>query len=331
MTLSRLRAVLSRAPALLLAGWLLASCQTTTAGLPAYLAPIPPQLLAMIEEIGSTPLAPIYVRLFKEESTFEVWKRRADGSYALLKTYAICAWSGLLGPKIAEGDHQAPEGFYTVTPAQLNPNSDYHLSFNIGFPNAFDRALGRTGSNLMVHGACSSAGCYSMTDEQVEEIYALVREAFRGGQRAFEVHAFPFRMTAENMARYHGDPNVPFWEMLKLGYDHFEVTRTVPVVGVCDFRYVFDIDTRGARLVANEACPPYSVPDRIAAPLAARQAAEARAYETLVAAIQAGTATGLAPPRATVRPPVVPLIAYVAAPPAPPPQRTAFQTFFGVP
>jgi murein L,D-transpeptidase YafK len=115
--------------------------------------------MEQIAAIGSTPVAPIYIRVFKEESEFEIWKRRSDGTYGLLKTYAICAWSGELGPKKMEGDRQAPEGFYAVGPAQLNPNSSYHLSFNIGYPNAFDRSLGRTGSNLMVHGACSSAGC----------------------------------------------------------------------------------------------------------------------------------------------------------------------------
>ena len=140
----------------------------------------------------------------------EIWKQRADGRYGLLKTYSICKWSGALGPKKKEGDRQAPEGFYTVTPAQMNPNSNYYLSFNIGYPNAYDRALGRTGSNLMVHGACSSAGCYSMTDEDAGEIFALARDAFRGGQRAFEIQAFPFRMTPENLAKHRDDPEHGF-------------------------------------------------------------------------------------------------------------------------
>ena len=81
------------------------------------------------------------------------------------------------GPNFKEGDRQAPEGFYNIRPHQMNPKSSYYLSFNMSFPNKFDRTRGRTGSNLMVHGACSSAGCYSMTDEQVLEIYAFAREA----------------------------------------------------------------------------------------------------------------------------------------------------------
>ena len=79
-------------------------------------------------------------------------------------TYPICLWSGRLGPKLREGDRQAPEGFYTVSAEQLNPNSRWHRSFSLGFPNAFDQAHGRTGSFIMVHGGCPSIGCYAMTD-----------------------------------------------------------------------------------------------------------------------------------------------------------------------
>ena len=145
--------------------------------------------------------SPILVRLFKQEAELEVWKQDRSGRFALLKTYPICRWSGDLGPKVKEGDRQAPEGFYTITPAQMNPHSAFYLSFNTGFPNAYDRALGRTGSELMVHGDCSSRGCYAMTDEQIAEIYSLGRESFFGGQKSFQFQAYPFRMTAINMAR----------------------------------------------------------------------------------------------------------------------------------
>src|SRR5437899_11763251 len=109
----------------------------------------------------------ILVRKFKDEAELEVWKQYSSGQYALLKTYPICRWSGELGPKIKEGDRQAPEGFYNITPGQMNPNSQYYLSFDLVYPNAYDRAYGRTGSQLIVHGDCSSRGCYSMTDEQL--------------------------------------------------------------------------------------------------------------------------------------------------------------------
>ena len=169
--------------------------------------------------------SPILVRLFKEESELEVWKQDRTGRFALLKTYPICRWSGELGPKIKEGDRQAPEGFYNITPGQMNPNSQYYLSFDLGYPNAFDRAYGRTGAQLMVHGDCSSRGCYSMTDEQISEIYALGRDAFFGGQKSFQVQAYPFRMTAQNLAKHRNNPNIAFWKMLKKGNDHFEVSQ----------------------------------------------------------------------------------------------------------
>jgi murein L,D-transpeptidase YafK len=187
----------------------------------------------------------------------------------LLKTYPICRWSGDLGPKKKEGDRQAPEGFYAITPGQMNPNSSYYLAFNTGFPNAYDRSWGYTGSELMVHGDCSSRGCYAMTDEQIQEIYALARESFFGGQKAFQLEAFPFRMTALNMAKHRNNPNFAFWKMLKEGYDHFEATKQEPKVAVCEKRYVFDAaapDNATKPLAFNPsgACPAYQLDKTIA-------------------------------------------------------------------
>jgi murein L,D-transpeptidase YafK len=163
--------------------------------------------------------------------------------------------TGKLGPKIMQGDHQAPEGFYDITPAQMNPNSSQYLAFNVGFPNAFDRSLGRTGSFLMVHGGCSSVGCYAMTDYQMEEIYGLVDEAFKSGQDKIQLAAFPFRMTTQNLARHADNPNVPFWEMLKSGDDAFFATERPPSVAVCDQRYVFN-PMVADNLDPNAPCPP---------------------------------------------------------------------------
>ncbi len=164
-----------------------------------------------------------------------------------------------------EGDRQAPEGFYTVRPAQMNPNSSYHLAFNMGYPNAYDRANGRSGQHLMVHGACSSSGCYAVTDAQIEEIYAFGRDAFKGGQTEFQIQAFPFRMTAANMARYRNDPNFEFWTMLKEGYDQFEVTKVPPKVDVCEKRYVFNRIPEGtATFNPTAACPPTTQPATLA-------------------------------------------------------------------
>lgn len=203
--------------------------------------------------------SPIVVRVFKEESVVEIWKQTRTGKYDLISTYNICKWSGKLGPKYMEGDRQAPEGFYTIRPAQMNPNSNYYLAFNIGFPNAYDQVNGRTGQHLMVHGACSSSGCYSMSDENIAQIYAFGRDSFKGGQREFQLQAFPFRMTAENMARYRDDPNYKFWTMLKEGYDIFEVTKRPPKVDVCEKRYVFNRNTDGKALTPAGVCPPASI------------------------------------------------------------------------
>jgi murein L,D-transpeptidase YafK len=168
----------------------------------------------------------------------------------------MCRWSGQLGPKSREGDRQVPEGFYTITPAQMNPKSAYYLSFNVGYPNTYDRALGRNGGAIMVHGACSSAGCFSMTDKQIAEIYAIAREGFAGGQRAIQMQSYPFRMTAENLAKYRLDPNIGFWKQLKEGSDHFEVTKREVAVGVCGKRYVFNASASdGSRLDPSEPCP----------------------------------------------------------------------------
>ena len=226
--------------------------------------PLSGQLLTEIEQKNMDKDSPILVRLFKEESELEIWKQDRSGRFALLKTYPICRWSGELGPKVREGDRQAPEGFYTITPGQMNPNSQYYLSFDLGYPNAFDRSHGRTGAHLMVHGDCSSRGCYSMTDEQIAEIYALGREAFFGGQRSFQVQAYPFRMTPRNLAKHRNNPHMAFWKMLKQGNDHFETTRLEPKVDVCEKRYVFNAQSPDSRFSASGRCPAYEVPAEIA-------------------------------------------------------------------
>lgn len=205
-----------------------------------HLQPIPPETVALMKRNGVSPGDPIMMRIFKKEAELEIWKEGPDGRYAHLKTYPICRWSGQLGPKKREGDRQAPEGFYTVTPDLMNPNSAYYLSFNLGYPNRFDREHGRTGQHLMVHGSCTSAGCFAMTDETVAEIYAIAREAFAGGQRGFQVQSFPFRMTPENLAKKRYDEHIAFWRNLKEGHDHFKVTQRPPQVEVCNRRYSFN-------------------------------------------------------------------------------------------
>jgi murein L,D-transpeptidase YafK len=231
--------------------------------------PVPPRLIQAMTEKNMDLQSPILVRIFKQEAELEVWKQDRDGRFALLKTYPICRWSGDLGPKVREGDRQAPEGFYTISPAQMNPQSAYYLSFNTGYPNAFDQALGRTGGQLMVHGDCSSRGCYAMTDEQIAEIYSLGRESFFGGQRAFQLQAYPFKMTPINMAKHRNNPNMPFWKMIKEGYDQFEVTKQEPKVDFCEKKYVFNaIRAPNAKsdpvFNASAKCPAYAISDEVA-------------------------------------------------------------------
>ena len=212
----------------------LAGCDTDGVVAPSgrALSPLSDKMLADIEAKNMSKESPILVRLYKEESELEVWKQDNTGHYELLKTYPICRWSGELGPKKVQGDRQAPEGFYSITPGLMNPNSNYYLAINTGFPNAYDRANGHTGAFLMIHGDCSSSGCYAMTDEQIAEIYALARESFFGGQRAFQIQAYPFHMTPLNMAKHRNSPSMAFWRMLKEGNDHFEATHLEPKVDV---------------------------------------------------------------------------------------------------
>ncbi len=262
---------------------ILGGCQSETAGNVKKIAPISEKTLAQLKEKGMSRRDPILVRIYKEESELELWKKKADGRFGLFKTYEICRWSGTLGPKKVEGDGQAPEGFYSVAPGQMNPNSAYHLSFNLGFPNAYDRSLGRTGAHLMVHGDCLSKGCYAMTDAQIAEVYAIAREALNFGQPAFQVQAFPFRMTAENMARRRNDKNLAFWENLKEGADHFETTKLEPKVNVCGRKYVFNAEPKdGGTFDPNAACPGYEVNPLIAMAVGGKARQDKTKFEELV-------------------------------------------------
>ncbi|MGB3901445.1 MAG: murein L,D-transpeptidase family protein [Mesorhizobium sp.] len=246
---------------------------------------LPDSILAEMKAKGMLRNSSVMARIFKEEGKLEIWKAKTNGRYDMVASYDICKWSGKLGPKFTEGDRQAPEGFYTVRPSQMNPNSNYHLAFNIGYPNAFDRANGRTGSNLMVHGACSSSGCYSMTDAQIEQIYAFGRDAFQGGQTEFQIQAFPFRMTAANMARYRNDPNYEFWKMLKVGYDQFEITKVPPKVDVCEKRYVFNqIPADGQAFNPTGACPATTQPDSLKTAYKSYQSTYEAAYNSAIKA-----------------------------------------------
>jgi murein L,D-transpeptidase YafK len=264
---------------------LLAGCEETGVGANSRAsAPIPPQTLALMQEKSTSANAPVLIRTYKKESELEIWKMKSDGRYALLKTYPMCRWSGQLGPKVREGDRQVPEGFYSITPAQMNPNSAYYLSFNVGYPNAYDRANGHSGGSIMVHGICSSAGCFSMTDPQIGEIYAIAREGFSGGQREIQMQSYPFRMTAEHVAKYRLDQNIGFWKQLKEGADNFEVTQQEVTVGVCDMHYVFNATPAdGSRLDPNGPCPQLKRNEAIRSLVAAKEKRDQSKVAELIA------------------------------------------------
>lgn len=211
--------------------------------------PLPgqPDLARFSERLAASGLKlgdPVLVRIYKRDFELEVWMQ-SGGVFHRFATYPICRWSGYLGPKLREGDGQAPEGFYTVDASALNPKSNYHRSFNVGYPNAFDRAKGRTGSLIMVHGDCRSIGCFAMTNAQIAEIWKLVTAALGAGQKRFQVQIYPFRMSDRALAAHADDANAAFWRDLKSGSDLFEKTSLPPRVSVCGGRYRFEAGTAG--------------------------------------------------------------------------------------
>ncbi len=207
----------------------------------AAISRVKPKLQREFSRAGFNWGTPIFVRIFKETKELEIWLKDRK-KFRLFKTYKICTYGyRSLGPKIRQGDLQAPEGFYFVLPRQMNQVSNFHLSFNLGYPNAYDRVHGRTGGALMVHGNCVSIGCYAMTDKGIEEIFALADASLRNGQRFFRVHIFPFRMTDKNINQHKYSKWYKFWKNLKEGYDFFKKNgHNPPNVKVENKRYVFE-------------------------------------------------------------------------------------------
>lgn len=231
---------------LLIVTALLCACQTTTTKLPSSerligvkgmrLSGLRNEMLAQNLELGE----PTFIRIFKEEGILETWvKDTHTEQFAPFKQYEICKYSGNLGPKLKEGDGQAPEGFYNIGADQMNPWSEYHLSFNLGFPNEYDRAHHRTGSNLMVHGGCKSVGCFAITDDAMEEVYLMTEASIANGYNV-PVHIFPFRMAPENMHKHKNHRWRDEWINLQQGYNAFEITKTPPTPKLANYKYVFD-------------------------------------------------------------------------------------------
>lgn len=202
--------------------------------------------LTRLMSLGVSLGAPVLIRIFKQESQFELWVAK-EGTYALFATYPVCFWSGKLGPKLKEGDRQTPEGFYTITEDQLHSGRRWKRSLNIGYPNAFDSSHGRTGSAILIHGGCDSIGCFAMTDPVKSEIYDLVSWALRRGQTHVPVHVFPFRMTDGNLAHHANAKLQDFWADLQQGYKLFEERHLPPQLSVCGGRYRVEAGLPGPR------------------------------------------------------------------------------------
>ena len=225
-----------RLPAIVLG--LLCALSTVKADVPSSrrsreaIARVVPSLKEALSSRGLRLGAPVFLRIFKKEMALELWVEKEPGSkYTLFRTYPVMNYGGKgYGPKLREGDGRAPEGFYKVRSSQMNPRSRYHLSFNLGYPNAYDRAYGRTGSALMVHGGYASIGCYAMTDPKIEEIYTLMNQALKEGQKEVKVQIFPFQMTGRNMKPFEQSIYRLFWENLREGYQLFQKTNRPPYV-----------------------------------------------------------------------------------------------------
>ena len=184
------------------------------------------------------PAKQLYIRSFKYDSQLEVWARNSvKESFKLFKTYKVCALAGTLGPKRMQGDYQVPEGFYYIN--EFNPRSNYHLSLGLNYPNASDKLLSdlfQPGGDIYIHGSCVTVGCIPVTDAQIEEIYILAAYAKDQGQDYIPVHIFPIRYDNKRSATYLAsltktDAQLKvFAETLESVYDHFEITKQLPVI-----------------------------------------------------------------------------------------------------
>jgi murein L,D-transpeptidase YafK len=202
----------------------------------------------------SEQFSDMFIRVFKQEKTMEIWAKNEQGAYVKFAEYAVASMSGTLGPKRQQGDLQVPEGFYTIV--DYNPLSNYHLSLGINYPNNSDNILSaatRKGGDIYIHGREVSSGCMAMTDYYIEEIYMAAVKARTQGQAAIPVHIFPFKMTVINMAYYERysqfKAQQKFWKNLQLGYQFFERNNRLPQVNVGGdgyYRFADPLTTRAA-------------------------------------------------------------------------------------
>jgi len=203
------------------------------------LSPQTAALISASESVGASANSPVLIRIFKQSNELELWRKTSKG-YALVNTFTVCAYSGDLGPKHKQGDRQAPEGFYNIVIGQLNYHSIRFLSLNTGYPNNYDRQQRSTGSSLMIHGGCDSAGCYAIQDAPMQDLFAAVRDSLKAGQKSVQLHIYPFRMSNINMLLNRDSKYIDFWQQLKVGYDKFETSKQDLIVSVINKKYVIN-------------------------------------------------------------------------------------------
>ena len=184
------------------------------------------------------PAKYVYIRSFKYDAQLEVWvKNEAKEQYKLFKTYKVCMQSGTMGPKRLQGDYQVPEGFYYIN--EFNPNSNYHLSLGLNYPNASDRILSdslRPGGDIYIHGSCVSVGCIPLTDDEIEDIYIITSHAKANGQDFIPVHVFPVKYSVKKSMDYlalatkNNQQLQRFAVDLKEAFDKFEDKKQVPLI-----------------------------------------------------------------------------------------------------
>jgi murein L,D-transpeptidase YafK len=206
--------------------------------------------------------APVFLRVYKQSSEVELWVQQGP-RYALFKTYSICRWSGGLGPKMVQGDRQAPEGLYHITAPDLVVNRRWHRAMRLNYPNAFDVVNGRTGYGIYIHGKCRSVGCFAINDDNVEEVYEIVRAALSNGQVRIPVLSLPFRFSSINSLV--NEPFVfgEFWRELRRADFLFNRDRLPPSASLCDGNYYFSGrrgDWRGRYVRLPRGCRPLEKP-----------------------------------------------------------------------
>lgn len=208
------------------------------------------RLRGELEELGLVLGDPVHLRIFKEESELELWMKSArEPHYVLFKVFRLTHCAGKPGPKLREGDGQAPEGFYVASPASMRPETKHHLGIDLGFPNHYDKYHGFTGSDLMVHGGANAAGAYALSPKDMEEVYTLAEAGLEDGQKRLRISVLPFRMTDKRMDRAwkENSSSLDFWVNLKEGYDFFENVRLPPQVDIKSGRYTFRLEEGRSR------------------------------------------------------------------------------------